>query len=93
MLPLCTCAKYTTFILVKTHFDDTEEVLTPSQIAEIFIFYCSSTDSNTFIRRKRENAIMEGGGGIFYELLIALYFIFLNNLNTFFKKNSILVSL
>ena len=27
------------------------------------------------------------GGGIFYELLMALYFIFLNNLNTFFKKN------
>ena len=64
----------------------TEEVLTPSQIVKIFIFYYSSTNSNTFIRRKRENAIMEGGG-IFYELLMALYFIFLNNLNTFFKKN------
>ena len=57
----------------------TEEVLTPSQIVEIVIFYCSPTDSNTFIRRMRENAIMEGGGGgIFYELLMALY------LNTFF---------
>ena len=67
----------------------TEEVLTPSQIVEIVIFYCSPTDSNTFIRRMRENAIMEGGGGgIFYELLMAFYFIyFLNNLNTFFKKN------
>ena len=55
----------------------TEEVLTPSQIVEIVIFYCSSTDPNTFIRRKRDNAIMEGGGGgIFYELLMALYFIF-----------------
>ena len=44
----------------------TEEVLTPSpEIVEIFIFYCSSEDSNTFIRRKRENAIMEGGGGRF----------------------------
>ena len=56
----------------------TEEVLTPSQIVEIVIFYCSPTDSNTFIRRMRENAIMEGGGGYFYELLMALY------LNTFF---------
>ena len=54
----------------------TEEVLTPSQIVEIVIFYCSSTDSNTFIRRKRHNAIMEGGG-YFYELLMALY-LFLN---------------
>ena len=27
----------------------TEEVLTPSQIVEIVIFYCSPTDSNTFI--------------------------------------------
>ena len=54
----------------------TEEVLTPSQIVEIVIFYCSPTDSNTFIRRMRENAIMEGGGGgIFYELLMALYLI------------------
>ena len=45
----------------------TEEVLTPSQIVEIVIFYCSSTDSNTFIRTKeRENAIMEGGGGVFF---------------------------
>ena len=41
----------------------TEEVLTPSQIVEIVIFYCSPTDSNTFIRRMSENAIMEGGGG------------------------------
>ena len=41
----------------------TEEVLTPSQIVEIVIFYCSSTDSNIFIRRKRDNAITEGGGG------------------------------
>ena len=40
----------------------TEEVLTPSQIVEIIIFYCSPTDSNTFIRRMRENS-MEGGGG------------------------------
>ena len=61
----------------------TEEVLTPSQLVEIVIFYCSPTDSNTFIRRMREKAIMEGGGGggggaggIFYELLMALYFYF-----------------
>ena len=47
----------------------TEEVLTPSQIVEIVIFYCSPTDSNTFIRRMRENAIMEG----FYELLYPPY--------------------
>ena len=54
----------------------TEEVLTPSQIVEIVIFYCSPTDSNTFIRRMRDNSIMEGGGGgIFYELLMTLYFI------------------
>ena len=68
----------------------TEEVLTPSQIVEIVIFYCSPTDSNSFIRRMRENAIMEGGGGggIFDELLMALYlYLFLSNLNTFFKKN------
>ena len=50
----------------------TEEVLTPGQIVEIVIFYCSPTDSNTFIRRMRENAIMEG----FYELLMVLYFYF-----------------
>ena len=50
----------------------TEEVLTPSQIVEIVIFYCSPTDSNTFIRRMRENAIMEG----VYELLMVLYFYF-----------------
>ena len=54
----------------------TEEVLTPSQIVEIVIFYCSPTDSNTCIRRMRENAIMEGDGGYFYELLMALYFLF-----------------
>ena len=41
----------------------TEEVLTPSQIVEIVIFYCSSTDSNILIRRKRDNAIMDGGRG------------------------------
>ena len=46
----------------------TEEVLTPSQIVEIVIFYYSPTNSNTFIRRMRENAIIE--------LLMALYFIF-----------------
>ena len=63
----------------------TEEVLTPSQIVEIVIFYCSPTVSKTCIRRMRENAIMEGG--YFYELLMALYFIyFLNNLNTFLRK-------
>ena len=43
----------------------TEEVLTPSQIVEIVIFYCSPTDSNNFISRMREKAIMEGGGGVF----------------------------
>ena len=41
----------------------TEEVLTPSQIVEIVIFYCSPTDTNTFIRRMREKVNMEGGGG------------------------------
>ena len=68
----------------------TEEVLTPSQIVEIVIFYCSPTDSNTFIRRMRENAIMEGGGGGVYFLWIingTLFNFVLNNLNTFFKKN------
>ena len=50
----------------------TEEVLTPSQIVEIVIFYFSPTDSNTFIRRMRENVIMEG----FYELLMVLYLYF-----------------
>ena len=55
----------------------TEEVSIPSQIVEIVIFYCSPTDSNTVIRRMRENAITEGGGGIFYELLMTIcYFIF-----------------
>ena len=55
----------------------TEKSFDTSQIVEIvMIFYCSPTDSNTFIRRMSENAIMEGGGGIFfYELLMALYFI------------------
>ena len=69
----------------------TEEVLTPSQIVEIVIFYCAPTDSNTFIGRMRENAIMEGGGGgggIFYELLNGIFILFiLNNLNTFIKTN------
>ena len=66
----------------------TEEVLTPSQIVEIVIFYCSSTDSNILIRRKRDNAIMDGGrggGGILW-ILQALYFICLSNLNTFLRK-------
>ena len=60
-------------LLVKTNLTMTEEVLTPSQTVEIVIFYCSPTDSNTFIRRMRENAIMEGRV-FFYELLMALYF-------------------
>ena len=63
----------------------TEEVLTPSQIVEIVIFYCSSTDSNISIRRKRDNAITDYGGRGW--ILQALYFICLSNLNTFFKKN------
>ena len=55
----------------------TEEVLTPSQIVEIVIFYCSPTDSNTFIRRMRENAIMEGGGGYFLWIINGtLFFIY-----------------
>ena len=55
----------------------TEEVLTPSQIVEIVIFYCSPTDSNTFIRRMRENAIMEGGGGgIFLWIINGTLFFF-----------------
>ena len=75
MLPISTCAKrdkYTTSILVNVRqiLTMTGEVLTPSQIVEIVIFYCSPTDSNTFIRRMRENAInngiMEGGGGVFF---------------------------
>ena len=67
----------------------TEEVLTPSQIVEIVIFYCSPTDSKTFIRRMRENAIMEGGGGGYFLWIIngTLFNFVLNNLNTFFKKN------
>ena len=61
----------------------TEEVLTPSQIVEIVIFYCSPTDSNTVIRRMRENATMEG----VYELLMVLYFYFFKYFKYFFKKN------
>ena len=65
MLPMSTCAKRDkyTFILVKTNFDDDWGSFDTEQIVEIDIFYCSSTDSNTFIGRKRDNAIMEGGGG------------------------------
>ena len=89
MLPMSTCAKrdkYTTFTLVKTM--TTEEVLTPSpEIVDIFIFYCSSEDSNTLLEERERTPHYGGGGGYFYELLMALYFIFLNNLNTFFKKN------
>ena len=73
----------------------TEEVLTPSQIAEIFIFYWPSTVHQriqTLLLEEREITPLWRGGGV-YELLMALYFIFLNNLNTFFKKNSILLSL
>ena len=56
----------------------TEEVLTPSQIVEIVIFYCSSTDSNILIRRKRDNAIMDGGrgGGDFMNSAGTLFYLF-----------------
>ena len=74
---MSTCVKrdkYTTFILVKTNLTMTQEVLTPSQIVEneIVIFYCSSTDSNTLLEERERHY----GGGYFYELLMALYFIF-----------------
>ena len=65
----------------------TEEVLTPSQIVEIVIFYCSPTDSNTFIRRWERTPLWRGGGGYFLWIINGtLFLIFLNNLNTFLRK-------